>query len=52
MLKSDRSDGFERKGGYPSARGLRTAMKPPPASASQPAKTNNGSQPGPESGSN
>lgn len=52
MLKNDRSDGFERKGGYPSARGPRTDMKPPLASASQPAKTNNGSRPGVNRGSN
>jgi hypothetical protein len=31
-----RTDTFERKGGYPSARVPRSQMKPPPSSATRP----------------
>lgn len=47
MSRDKEGDSFERKGGYPSARAPRSEMKPPPASASQPAQgaqsTNQGS---------
>jgi hypothetical protein len=51
MLKDKRNDSFERKGGYASARVPRTEMKPPPASASQPANVSSGGRRRDESGS-